>query len=431
MKQIAFSSRLLFKDFKNNLYYLTMISIVSAAAFIFSNIANNSALKVEMEVNQFGNFIPRYSEFVIMIDIGFTLFLAVYAYLYSLKKKSLELKIIKVSGGSWKKMTIFLMIQNIILLIMGSVIGLLLGLMINPLINLLIYRYLNLPNSCFEFSFLAIIDSFRVNLLTLVVTTLLASGYIYRNEIKNLSIKETNWTKDRRVIRFPSGFHILLYLSGIVMFLTTENEKVLLGGVAYAVIGCLGAAGLIRKKVGNVLIKKASTDPKPDKINFIALRSIYYTLKRNFILILALLFSTSVMMVWTLGKIDQPIDFIIAFISYLISLILLYSSTFSMYLADFKTREDDQVFLWKCGYALDDLKMMIKKEIGEFYLIIFTFSIIYMLLMVIRVVLVNSSWLLVGLLLLLIYLIISVTMMILTIVFVTKNIEKRIVIKDE
>lgn len=82
MKPITLSIKMLLKDRRSNLYYLLTLAIVSMTSFIFGN------LKVAMEINQFGNYIPRYSGFITIIIIGFSLFLAAYAYLYLLIKKS-------------------------------------------------------------------------------------------------------------------------------------------------------------------------------------------------------------------------------------------------------------------------------------------------------------------------------------------------------
>ena len=81
MKPITLSIKMLLKDRRSNLYYLLTLAIVSMTSFIFGN------LKVAMEINQFGNYIPRYSGFITIIIIGFSLFLAAYAYSYLLIKK--------------------------------------------------------------------------------------------------------------------------------------------------------------------------------------------------------------------------------------------------------------------------------------------------------------------------------------------------------
>ena len=82
MKPITLSIKMLLKDRRSNIYYLLTLAIVSMTSFIFGN------LKVAMEINQFGNYIPRYSGFITIIIIGFSLFLAAYAYSYLLIKKS-------------------------------------------------------------------------------------------------------------------------------------------------------------------------------------------------------------------------------------------------------------------------------------------------------------------------------------------------------
>lgn len=141
MKQIKLSINMLFKDWKNNQYYLLMIAIVTAITFIFTNINYNQNLRVTMEISQFGSLVPRYSSFVTFVIVIFAIVLAIYAYTYLLSKKALELKILKIAGGSLRKIGLFLFVQNIIIIFLGSFIGILLGFVLNPIINYFIYNF--------------------------------------------------------------------------------------------------------------------------------------------------------------------------------------------------------------------------------------------------------------------------------------------------
>lgn len=421
MRSIIFSIEMLLKDWKTNVYYLIMISIVSATSFVFGNISYNKNLKVEMVTNQFGSLVPRYNEFIIMIVLGFSLFLAIYAYLYVLKNKSQELKLIKLTGSSEKKMMYFLIVQNIVLLVLGSFLGFIIGFIINPLVNYIIYSFLNLSESYFSFDMRSCFDCFKINIFTLLITTILGIGFVHRNEIKNLSIEKSDWTKDRRMIKFPTGVHIFLYCLGLLMFMTAEKGTMLLGAVVYSTIGCCGASGLIRKKICINLKDIINRTEKLDKIKYIAVNSLIYTLKQNFLLILGLLFTSTSMMAWTVTCINEPQEFIVSLVSFVFSLILLYSSVLSKFLAELKERKLNLIFLWKCGYAKDDIKKIIVSEILYFFLIIFVFSLIYILLMLIRSVYFNLLPLLLAGILLFIYVFITLGAVVLTILFVSKN----------
>ena len=431
MNQINLGIKMLLKDWKSNLYYLLTIAIVSMTSFIFGNMNRNPNLKVEMEINQFGNYIPRYSGFITMIVIGFSLFLTIYAYSYLLIKKSKELKIIKVSGGSLKKMGVFLITQNTILIIIGSTFGTILGIIVNPLINYIILHFLHINESYFHFYMSSALDAFKVNIFTLFITSILGFGYIYRNEIKNMDEERTNWAKDNRMIKFPTAIHLFLYFMGVFMFLTSDDGTK--GAVAYSLIGCCGAAGLIRITLCDILKKKLENSEREDKINKISLHGLIYTLKRNFLLVLGLLFSSTVMLSWTIGTIRSPKEYIVAFIAYITSLILLFNSTFFMYLADMKRRNKDYFFLFKCGYILKDLKRIIKKEIEGFYMIILLFSIIYILLIFMHPVATGGLEITHAIYIMLFYLIILFGMMIITTIVSTKiitiEIERSVKIK--
>ena len=424
MKQIILAVRMLKKDWKSNVYYTVMLAIVSATAFIFGGIPQNVYLQVAMDTNLYGKLIPRYSEFIIMIVVGFSLFLAFHAYLYALKRKSQELKLIKAAGGSLIKMTVFLSIQNIICILLGSIGGLLIGLIIQTLIHFIIYTYLNIQAPYFMIDITSMIDSFLIHIFSFVITTILGCGYIHRNEIQNLSDQRTDWTKDKRIVRFPSFIHIFLYVLGIIMFLTAEDETLLMGAIAYSLIGCCGASGLIRQKVCEILRQSIYKKERMDKIQNIVFHSLIYTLKQNFLLVLGLLFSSTAMMSWTISCVNQPKEFIVAFLSFICSLILLYSSAFSIFLTECKKRESDYELLWKCGFSFHDILIMVRKEIVMFYSIIFGFSIVYIILMLVRFILLDSTHFVVAIGLLLSYLVILMSMLILTILCVCRDMKR-------
>lgn len=421
MRSLIFSIEMLLKDWRTNIFYLLIIAIVSATTFVFGNISYDKNLKAEMVTNQFGSLVPRYSEFIIMIVLGFSLFLAIYAYLYVLKNKSQELKLIKLTGSSEKKMMCFLIAQNIVLLVLGSIFGLIIGFIINPLVNYIIFSFLNLSKSIFFFDVRVCFDCFKINIFTLFITTILGIGYVHRNEIKDLSIEKSDWTKDRRMIKLPTGLHILLYCLGLVMFMTAEKYTILFGAVFYSMIGCCGASGLIRKKICMILKDFINRTEETDKIKYIAINSLIYTLKQSYLLILGLLFTSTSMMAWTVTCISEPKEFIVSLISFVFSLILLYGCVMLEFLSKFKEKKLNLLFLWKCGYTKDDIKKIIVLEIFYFFLIIFIFSLIYILLMLIRFAYLDVLSLLTAGTFLFIYVFITLGAVILTIFCVSKN----------
>ena len=79
------------------------------------------------------------------------------------------------------------------------------------------------------------------------------------------------------------------------------------------------------------------------------------------------------------------------------------------------------LFLWKCGYAKDDIEKIIVLEIFYFFLIIFIFSLIYILVMLIRFAYLVVLPLLTAGTFLFIYIFITLGAVILTIFCVSKN----------
>lgn len=424
MKQIKLSINMLFKDWKNNQYYLLMIAIVTAITFIFTNINYNQNLRVIMEVSQFGSLVPRYSSFVTFVIVIFAIVLAIYAYTYLLSKKILELKILKIAGGSLRKIGLFLFVQNIIIIFLGSFIGILLGFVLNPIINYFIYNFLNIKDTCFYLHNDTITDCIKMNLLILAITAILGIGYVYRYEIKNLSDEKSDWTKDKRIIKFPTSVHMFLYLAGIIMFLT--SDEVIGGVLAYSLIGCCGASGLTRIKLCKYIKKANRNKYYTDKIKKISNSNLIYSLKNSNLLVLGLLFSSTVMLSWAVGSINTSKEFIVAFVAYIISMILLSSSVLCKYLFDLKKRNVEYFLLYKCGYTIDEIKKIISDEIKKFYFVIFCFSVIYIILILFYPLILNKMNFITVLSIFSFYVIIIFIMMMLTIYLSIKSMKKEI-----
>ena len=79
--------------------------------------------------------------------------------------------------------------------------------------------------------------------------------------------------------------------------------------------------------------------------------------------------------------IQNPIiPIVITLIAYIISILLLLSSTLCRYLVDLEKRNQEFKLLYKIGYSYHDIKSIITREITDYYIVIVAFSIIYILL---------------------------------------------------
>lgn len=421
MKQIILVIRMLLKDWKNNMYYLYMVLILSTISFTFNNIIYNPIFTMQIN-GQYYYESSSISNFVVFVVIGFAVVLAIYAYYYLLTKKANELMIIKMSGGSLKKMGLFLFVQNCIIIFIASILGLVLGFLLNPIVNYIIYNYLHVDYKDILLFPRSIIDAIILETIILIATTGLGIGYVYRNEIVNMSESNSDWTKDRRIIKFHPFFHMFLYIAGIVMFLTSKDVSG--AAIAFSLIGCCGAYGLIKFKLCKVIYKKNRQKYHVDKIKNIANNNLIYSLKKGNILILGLLFCSTVMLSWTVGVIGNPKDFIVAFIAYIISIILLLSSTLCRYLVDLEKRNQEYQLLYKIGYTIENIKNIITKEISNYYFAIIGFSIIYILLIFLHPLLYQRITIVMALGILLFYIVAIIIMMSITISISIKSIQK-------
>ena len=421
MSFIRFSMFALLKDFKNNLHYLYSIIILSTINLVFSNINYHQNLKVDMEVNQFGNMIPRYTSFVVFINIAFAIVLAIYAYSYLLNKKNLEIKILKISGGGLKKVGLFLLIQNFFLIIIGSIIGILIGSLLIPISNKIIFDYLGINDTYFLYHSSLFIDCININLIVMVVTGILGFGYVQKNEIKQTTY---DILKDNRKIKFSGGFYIFLYLAGIVMFIT--SKEVTYGGVAFSLIGCCGASGIIKTKLCDVIKERKERIDYVDKIKNITYSNLIFSLKANRMLILGMLFVSTVMLSWVIGSLQIKEDFIIALISYIFSLILLALSTLFNYMINFNVNNQDYVLLYKNGYTLKLLKKVVFEQIVQFYFTIFIFSFIYIILIFIHPIINGSINIVTSIIMIFLYVVLIISISFLTLCLAKKSMIKKL-----
>lgn len=421
MRYICFSLCTLFKDIKNNLHYLYSIIILSTINLVFSNINHNQNLSVDMEINQFGYMIPRYTSFVVFIDIAFAIVLAIYAYSYLLTKKNMEINVLKISGGGLKRIGLFLLIQNIFLIFVGTIAGGIIGVLLIPIINKIIFDFVGISNTYFLYYDAAFIDCIKINILVMLITTILGFGYIQKNEIKK---DVYNILKDNRIIKFPSAFHVFLYIAGIVMFVT--SKEVTFGAVVFSMIGCCGASGIIRIKLCDIIRKKKIEGCYADKISNIADSNLIFTIKENYMLILGMLFASTVMLSWAIRSLNIKEDFIIALMAYIFSMILLSLSTIFNYIINFNRRNQEYVLLYKNGYSMDLLEKVILSEIIKFYFTIFIFSFIYIVLIFVHPIISGSINIIVSIIIILLYVMLIIGTMYLTVHLAKKSIKKEI-----
>lgn len=421
MNYIRFSIFVLLKDFKNNLHYLYSIIVLSTINLIFSNINYYQGLKVEMKVNQFGNMIPRYTSFVVFINIAFAIILALYSYSYLLNKKNLEINLLKTSGGGLKKVGLFLMVQNIFLIAIGTIIGMIIGILLIPIVNMIIFNYIGKDDPYFLYHTTAFIDCININLLVMVVTSILAFGYVQKNEVKK---SEYDILKDNRKFKFSAIFHIFLYGAGIGMFIT--SKEVTFGAVIFSLIGCCGASGIIRIELCDIIRKRKKKTYYADKIRNIADSNLIFSLRANNMLILAMLFVSTVMLSWAIGSLDVKEDFVIALMSYIFSLILLTISIMFNFIINFNKRNQEYVLLYKSGYTIKLLEKVIFNEVFQFYFIIFIFSFIYIILIFVHPIIAGRISIITSAIMIFIYIALMTSVMFVTLCLAKKSMKENI-----
>lgn len=379
MGNFKFAMSMLVKEYKKSAFYALTMVFAIAVSFIFFNIINNDLLADQGAVSGGGTWsevqVP-FSTSLSFIIICFCCFMIFFANDFFISRKTSEIAIMTLSGSSTTKATIYLIYQNLTLLIIAAPFGIGLGMLVTPLSNFWMYRFLEVDASIYDIPMAAYSQTLIVVTVILVILCVFASGYIYRNDITTLLQQEKAMDfGDKRKLKIPSLIYVFLYVFGIVMMFMNEHNP--MAYIAPTLVGILGAVGLIRYALPDYTKKIKEKKLLEKRYALIYVSNLSYSIRRAVLLVSLITISVTGMIAVIASNQNAPREYITGIIGYIVIIVLLVTSIVYKFCMEAQTRKTLFYNLWKIGYTKKELTRIISREVIYFYGILLLIPMIY------------------------------------------------------
>ncbi len=378
MGTFYFSLKMLKKEVRESIIYMMILTLTIAIAFLFFNIIDHSYLMKQFDQDIINAQNIHFSSVLSLIVIAFCAFMIIFANNFYISKKTKEIAIMTMSGSRFIDITLYLFYQNIVMSLVAFLLGSFLGSLLAIGVNNCIYQYLSYSIPFFYLPIQAYWHTLYCLLAIIIAQLIYASGFVYRKDISYMLTQEKkNSKEDIRLIRFPSFIYIGLYCFGLVMLL---SAKFSIGGVLTACgISLLGLSGIIKYYLEKFLLSLKRRKYMKNHLKIISLSHLYYSLRRSVLLMMLYDFFGCLMIcVLTICQ-NNPREWIVSIIGFIVILFLLLASLIYRYLMEVNMRKSAFHHLYKMGYSYTQLVKIIQQEILYYYLFFIGLPLIFMI----------------------------------------------------
>ncbi len=344
------------------------ISIIISIALIF-NCLNVVTMSNFIGMNETQNRILTGIPFFLALIICLFTF---YANSYFVINKTKEMAIEALCGVSERKLSNYLLLQNLIIELSGFVIGLVIGIMIQPITLTLVYKSLNSNGNIWSLNMTSIGGTVAILIIQLLYVTAGDYAFISTKEIKDLMVLEKEiYAPDNRTIRFPGFMYVIIYFMPVVILFKVSGKTTDLLSV-YVICSLISINGILQfyipKKIANIKEKRFSDN----KIMMISLSNLQYSFKKlNFLMLM--ISSIIAFVLGLLGSFaDNQYIKIMSVIAYFSIVILISISLIYKLRIEVQKRKDSFRNLLLIGYTKAEVKKIILVEVLIFYVIAIT-----------------------------------------------------------
>lgn len=371
---IKFSLISLKKDIGRAFFYWLTFFITTVFIFTFFNLIFCEGLGINVGKND-NTLITTIVTLVsiVCLAVGF------FANDFFTKNKSKEMAVNLICGGRFVQLVQFLMIQTGILFLLSIPIGIIVGILLVPIINFIVSTGLGFKDIVITVNTQTIIVTFCILLFEVFWCIYLNLGFAYRNTIKTLMEGEESLQVKQSFMKMSIKIHKYVYLVLFILpllffFNIGDNAGALL---VYSIVGIIGLSGVINKIIVPYIEKNKRVKYINDNNKLIYMGLI----KEDIIstsLIMRLLIGSAIVFMTILGiVINDPLQSIVAIISYLVSNILLFMSVMFKFCSQMDKRKKIMKTLNQIGYLESDIKIIKIKEVIGFYGLIAILSLLY------------------------------------------------------
>mgnify|MGYP001026148373 CR=1 FL=1 len=364
--------RSLRKDLDRAVCYWMVFMLSSMFMYLFFHVSLSEAVGVSYIYGK--NDMPT---LLTTFDVGVCILVIFMANDFYVKKKSNELAVILMCGGTYLQLTQFLIFQTGILMALSIPVGVIAGKLCFPLLNVA-FRYMTGYEISMALGGQPVILSSCIIGFEIFGCTFVNLGYSYRNSIYSLLHGEK-----KIKMQFPDFFAVkvlkyvypALYLGCAVLFYFCGSET-----GQMTVLGVLGLVGLCGTldKVVLPWLEKGGADKWVDdgeKLVYMGLfREDLKMAKRYIILFIA---SAYILCSLTAGMIHKGTEFALCLLSFSSMIPLLGISLMFRFASEAAGRKSQLATLRKIGYAKEQIKTIVRRELLWLYGVIMAASLMY------------------------------------------------------
>lgn len=378
MNIAKFSLHMLLKEKGKSFFYIFSCTFSVMVMFLFLNILYNTNLQ-ETDLIYAGNFNNVFSIMLSFLVMAVIVGMSFYAYNFYLTSQTKEIGIFLLGGSGLLKIFWYLFVQNTVIFLFALVIGLVLGHVIVPVVNAFINFVVGANYPIFVYHPSAFWGTVVMVAMTLFYLAFVSTGFIHRNEIKDLmGMTREIAKKDDRIIALPSAIYIFFMVIPFYLYLTCDEPQ-LTAVVVFA--GLLAGFNGFCKYVFPIIVEKLQRKVLIDKkFALISSAHVHHDLVQSctsllFFLIIALFMNT-----YVVSNVDNLLHMaliIVAYICLIISVIM--SFYYKMMLVGGQHKQTFK-HLFKMGYKKDEIRKMIKQEVVIIYFLAFLVAFVHILL---------------------------------------------------
>lgn len=224
-----FSKENFLLDKKKNYVYMFILAFCTSSVLLFFNYMNNDSYKV---VSIGGSFFSESNANLLVMTVGLIMILTIGGLMYVisntfLKQKNKEIAILHLSGVNLVRISVYFLMQIMMVLIKAIPLGIVLFIIINPIFNGIVSLTTGMAIPLFYISSEAVISGLLVIGIIIVTLAIAAVGFAYQSELIDLLSGPAKNNKPLPVshLRMPKIVWWILYAVAIYGITTVPGQS--------------------------------------------------------------------------------------------------------------------------------------------------------------------------------------------------------------
>lgn len=371
MKYIYYSLK---KDKSKSIFYWLAFTLTTFFIFAFFNLSMNEDSLINL-----GKDDPTLMTFLCTVVVGVSMFVVFFANDFFVKSKAKEISVYLVSGMTFFKLAVFLLSQNLIIMLCSIPLGLFLGVMSIPLQNQFLHSILMLDGEI-VISLKGMIATFIILFVEILWCTILNMGYTYRSEIRELASSKINIEKIA-LVNIPQWLYIIFYFLPVFFIVFHDGEVA--ESFFFSMIGCIGVYGMIAKIIPQ-FIKKRQHKHLNNIEDLLAYGFLYNDLSSVSLMVVLYIAVMQIIVSIMAMSYNDMIQLMMSILSFGIIMFMIPLAIILKILNNVTLRKKEYTYLSYIGVNDQTIQKLVKKEMSIFYLYISCLSLLYFLSIIIK-----------------------------------------------